>query len=164
MYSLHTLHTTHTHTHTAASDTQTSRGKLQQWLSPKGKLAFSKWKYRRYFNLLEVKGKNIHVKCTSCPRAKEGHRATLSKQLKLDFSAPASQKLDTDWTEVFPLSTVDSDSFRALIGKIPGRAGAGSATGLWKSKFLDIFKIKKKLKKKWRSDEEVTFTGNLLLL
>ena len=35
-----------------------------------GKLAFSKWKYRHYFNLLEVKGKNLHVKCTLCPGAK----------------------------------------------------------------------------------------------
>lgn len=149
--------------------------------TPEGKLAFSKWKYRPYFNLVEVKGKNVYVKCTLCPGAKclstsvvsnsnlmkhlstahasttlvaentvdsrpgvanvssankEGHGATPYKQLKLDFSAPASQKLVTQ-TELngmigryvvenmLPFSTVDSDSFGALIGKIPGRAGAG---------------------------------------
>ena len=56
----------------------------------------------------------------------------LSEQLKLYFPAPASQKLVTQ-TELnvmigqdvvenmLPLSTVDSDSFRGIIGKIPGR-------------------------------------------
>ena len=38
--------------------------------SPQEKLAFSNWKYRHYFNLLKVKGKNVHVKCSLCPRAK----------------------------------------------------------------------------------------------
>ena len=68
----------------------------------------------------------------------------LSKQLQLDFSAPASQNRLTQ-TELnavigryvvenmLPLSTVDSDSFRALISKIPGRAVPVLlyATGLW---------------------------------
>ena len=35
-----------------------------------GKLAFSEWQYRHDFNLLEVKGKNLHVKCTLFPRGK----------------------------------------------------------------------------------------------
>ncbi|MED6245929.1 hypothetical protein ATANTOWER_010399 [Ataeniobius toweri] len=106
--------------------------------SLEGKIAFLKWKNRHYFILHEVKGKNVHVKCTLCPRAnclstsvvsnsnllkylsaeqlakntvidtvddnsrpgmpnvssanKEGHKATPSKQLKLDVFAPASQK------------------------------------------------------------------------
>ena len=35
------------------------------------------------------------------------------------------------------LSTVDSDSFRALIGKIPGRAGAGPPCWNTFSKYID---------------------------
>ena len=38
--------------------------------TPCEKLPFSKWEYIHYFNLLEVKGKNVHVKCTLCPRVK----------------------------------------------------------------------------------------------
>ena len=38
--------------------------------SSEEKVAFLNWKYRHYFNLLEVKGRNIHVKCTLCIRAK----------------------------------------------------------------------------------------------
>lgn len=71
------------------------------------KLALSGWKYRRYFSLIDVKGKNVNVMCTLNPRAKcsclsafdarvatssraankEGHRVTPSTQQKLDFSA-----------------------------------------------------------------------------
>ena len=59
----------------------------------------------------------------------------LSKQLQLDFSAPDSQKhADTEWTEGSVL--------------VPVYAVLLYATGLWnplrkKSKFLDIFKLKK---------------------
>ena len=38
--------------------------------SSEEKVAFLNRKYRRYFNLLEVRGRNIHVKCTLCIRAK----------------------------------------------------------------------------------------------
>lgn len=188
VFSLHTNHTRTQQPHTH---------KLAEVSCSNGKLAFSKWKYRYYFNLLEVKGKNVHVKCSLCPGAKslstsvvsnsnlmkhlstahastklvakntvvdivdddsrpsvgnvssaykEGHGATPSKQLKLDFSAPASQKPVTQ-TELngiigryvvenmLPLSTVDS--FRALIGKIPGRAGAGPPCRKTFSKYID---------------------------
>ena len=71
-----------------------------------------------------------------------------NKQLKLDFSAPASQKLVTQTElnavigryvveDMFPLSTADSDSFRALTGKIPGRAGAGPPCRKTFSKYID---------------------------
>ena len=173
------LHTNHTH---KLAQVSCSNGESR------GKVGIFKVEVQtRLTTLLEVKGKNVHVTCTLCPRAKclstsvvrnsnlmkhlstmhactklvaknifvdtvdddsrpgvanvsstnkEGHAAMPSKQLKLDFSAPASQKLVTQ-TELnamigryvdenmLPLSTADSDSFRALIGKIPGRAGAG---------------------------------------
>ena len=38
---------------------------------------------------------------------------------------------------MLPLSTADSDSFRALIGKISGRAGAGSSCRNTFSKYID---------------------------
>ena len=72
----------------------------------------------------------------------------LSEQLQLDFSAPASQKLVTQ-TELnamidryvvenmLLLSTVDSDSFRALTGKILGKASAGPPWRETFSKYID---------------------------
>lgn len=76
-----------------------------------------------------------------------GHGATPSKQLKLDFSAPASHAVtQTELNgmiagyvveNMLPLSTVDSDSFRALIGKIPGRAGAGPPCRKTFSEYID---------------------------
>ena len=30
-------------------------------------VAFSNWKYRHYFSLMEMKGKNVYVSCTLCP-------------------------------------------------------------------------------------------------
>ncbi len=98
---------------------------------------------------------------------KEGHGATPSKQLKLDFSAPASQKLVTQ-TELngmigkyvvenmLPLSTVHSDSFRALIGKIPGRAGAGPPCRKTFSKYMDA-----ELKRGFEELEYVSTTADI---
>lgn len=34
------------------------------------KAALALWKYRHYFSLMEVKGKNVHVRCTLCPGPK----------------------------------------------------------------------------------------------
>ena len=34
------------------------------------KVAFSNWKYRHYFSLIEIKGKNVYVTCTLCPGKK----------------------------------------------------------------------------------------------
>lgn len=58
--SLHDLTTTK---HKTASATMaTSRGN--------SKVAFSNWKYRHYFSLIEIKGKNVSVTCTLCPGKK----------------------------------------------------------------------------------------------
>ena len=107
--------------------------------SPEGKLMFSKWKYRHYFNHLCT----CPLKATlSTPFTK----LTLAKTLLLMMIAgqvwltcaplTASQKLVAQ-TELnamidryvvknlLPLSTVDSDSFRALIRKMLGRACGG---------------------------------------
>ena len=57
----------HTNQHIA-----TRTHKLSEMASPEsqGRTVFSRWKYRHYFDLIEVKGKNVHVECTLCPRAK----------------------------------------------------------------------------------------------
>ncbi|KAK0143398.1 hypothetical protein N1851_018469 [Merluccius polli] len=31
------------------------------------KISFNNWKYRHYFSLVEIKGKNVHATCTLCP-------------------------------------------------------------------------------------------------
>uniref|UniRef100_A0A672FKG4 BED-type domain-containing protein n=1 Tax=Salarias fasciatus TaxID=181472 RepID=A0A672FKG4_SALFA len=182
------------------------------------------WKYRHYFNLIEVKGKNVHVECTLCrPRVKslsasntsnlnvmkhlstahasttlvakntvdpandddkpgaitvssayKEHGTTPSKQPKLDFSAPAPQKLVTQ-TELnvligryvvenmLPMSTVDSDSFRALIQKIPRRGGAGPPCRKIFSKNIDeeYVKMNIELKKGFEQLEYVSTTADI---
>lgn len=35
-----------------------------------GKSAFSKWKYKHYFTIVERKGKNLYLKCTLCSGGK----------------------------------------------------------------------------------------------
>ena len=71
-----------------------------------------------------------------------------SKQLQLDFSAPASEKLVTQIKlnamigryvveNMLLLSTVDTYSFRALTGKIPWRAGTGPPCRKTFSKYMD---------------------------
>lgn len=153
------------------------------------KTAFSRWKYRLYFKLTKIKGKNVHVECTLCcgtkhlstscvsnsnlmkhlstahastklvaqetgsrgasvdkgPANKEG--PSPSKQQKLDFSASAPQKISQ--TELYgligryvvenmlPMSTVESDSFRALIGKIPRKVGVGPPCRKTFLKYID---------------------------
>lgn len=184
--------------------------------SPESKTAFSRWKYRQYFNLVEVKGKNVHVMCTLCLRPKtlstsnvsnsnlmkhlstahasvklvatgmphdkgklannEGHGdgATPAKQQRLDFSASATPKLTTQKElnemigryvveNMLPLSTVDSDSFRALIGKIPRRAGAGPPCRKTFSKYIDAEYVKMniELKKEFEQLEYVSTTADI---
>ena len=72
-------------------------------------MAFSKWKYRHYFNLLVVKGKNVHVKCTLCPRAKGSSMSVVSNTnlMKHLSRAHASTKLVAKNSIV---DTVDDDS------------------------------------------------------
>ena len=44
-------------------------------------LAFSRWRYKHYFQFIEVEGKNVNVKCTLCPgpRAKTLSTSVVSK-------------------------------------------------------------------------------------
>jgi hypothetical protein len=147
-------------------------------------LAFSRWRYKHYFQFIEVRGKNVNVKCTLCPgpraktlstsvlsnsnlmkhlttthastklvakntdtsttydssssTSKEGHEAKSSRQQKLDISA-LQQKPMTQAevnlmiaryvvTNMLPLSTLEDDSFRAIIAKIPQKGGAYTNT------------------------------------
>lgn len=41
-------------------------------------LAFLRWRYKHYFKFIEVKGKNVHVKCTLCPGQKILSTSTVS--------------------------------------------------------------------------------------
>ena len=61
----------------------------------------------------------------------------LSKQLQKFSSAPASQKLVTQAELNAMIGGYVVDSFRALTGKIPGRAGAGLPCRNKFSKYVD---------------------------
>ncbi|XP_040191844.1 uncharacterized protein LOC120924995 [Rana temporaria] len=134
----------------------------------RSKLAFSNWKYRDYFSLIEIKGKNVYVTCTLCsgkktlstsassnsnllkhltsthanvtlvaadnptPNAASGVAGpTLLKQATLDFSGqhqvtkPELNTLIARYVveNMLPLSTVVSESFRAILAKILLRGG-----------------------------------------
>lgn len=192
---------------------------MKQWLSPeqsvKEKLAFSGWKYRHYFSLIDVKGKDLNVTCTLCSRGmcwsnshlmkhlskahattklvaritvntvdetsaaassrpanKEGHGdgATTSKQQKLDFSAQSKRLTQTELNaligryvveNMLPLSTVDSDSFRALIAKIPSRGGAIPPCRKTFMKYNKYVKINAELKKCFEEKEYVSPTADI---
>lgn len=148
------------------------------------KIAFSNWKHRHHFTLVEVKGNNVYVKCKICPGNKvlstsvtsnsnltkhltsthhgtpltanpppshdggtasedEGGdgRPTL-KQAVLNFGGQALvsktelNKLVARYVveNMLPLSTVESESFRALIAKIPSR-GRETSTPLCRKTF-----------------------------
>ena len=167
------------HVFAAHSGVLSSDGKkMATQVELRGKTAFSMWKYKHYFNLIEGKGKNVHVTCTLCPSAKTlstsstsysnllkhlstAHAAcklvarkeneskagelnekesrsegpTPSKQLRLNFSAPQSLVTQSELysligryvvENMLPLATVDSDSFRALVNKIPRKVGVSS--------------------------------------
>ena len=136
----------------------------------RSKLAFSNWKYRDYFSLIEIKGKNVYVTCTLCsgkktlstsassnsnllkhltsthanvtlvaaaasnptPNAASGVAGPSPlKQGTLDFSGqhqvtkPELNTLIARYVveNMLPLSTVVSESFRAILAKIPLRGG-----------------------------------------
>ena len=82
-------------------------------------MANPKWKYKHYFNVLEVKGKNIHVKCTLCPRAKCLSTSAVSNSTLMNHLSVAhtSTKLVAINSVV---DTVDDDSR-------PGVANVSSA-------------------------------------
>lgn len=188
--------------------------------SVKEKLAFSGWKYRHYFSVIDVKGKNVNVTCKLCPRAKclssstvsnsnlmkhlskahattklvaintenavddasaaassspankEGHGATPSKQQKLDFSAQSKHLTQTELNaligryvveNMLPLLTVDSDSFRALVAKIPTRGGAVPPCRKTFSKYIEAeyVKMNAELKKSFEELEYVSTTADI---
>ena len=175
------------------------------------KTAFSRWKYRHYFKLTGVIGKNVHVECTLCPGRKpfstscasnsnlmkhlsKAHASTKlvareectgsreasvdegpspCKQQKLDFSTSAPQKLSQ--TELYgligryvvenmlPISTVESDSFRALISKIPRKVGVGPPCRKTFSKYIDTeyARMNAELKKEFEQLEYLATTADI---
>lgn len=64
---------------------------------------------------------------------------------------------------MLPLSTVDSDSFRALIGKKTGRAGAGPPCRKPFSKYIDVeyAKMNAELKRGFEELEYVSTTADI---
>ena len=156
--------------------------------SPSCKVAFSNWKYRSHFTLVEVKGGNVYAQCKLCPgnnvlststtsnsnlmkHLKKSHGATSAlgfaanpppspaslssseegdagtgtvfKQAKLDFSGGQTLVSKTELNKIIaryvvenmlPLSTVESESFRALVAKIPSR-GREKSTPLSRKTF-----------------------------
>lgn len=108
---------------------------------------------------------------SSCAANNEGPPSC--KQQKLDFSAPAPQKLCQ--TELYgligryvvenmlPISTVESDSFRALIGKIPRKAGVGPPCRKTFSKYIDTeyATMNAELKKEFEQLEYLATTADI---
>ena len=90
-------------------------------MSPAGKLAFSKWKYRHYFNLLEVKRKNIHVRCTLCPRLKFLCMSIVSNSNLMKHLQMAHVVVSTKLVAKNTVDTDDDDDSR------PGEANMSSA-------------------------------------
>uniref|UniRef100_A0AAY5JX14 HAT C-terminal dimerisation domain-containing protein n=1 Tax=Esox lucius TaxID=8010 RepID=A0AAY5JX14_ESOLU len=110
--------------------------------------AFNAWKYRHYFEFDSVKGdKNISIRCTLCvgrtflSTAKNStsnlskHLASCHRNVKLGPSPAKQVKIDLKTMgllielnklvagyiveNMLPISTVDSESFRRIIEKIP---------------------------------------------
>ena len=182
-----------------------------------GNLAFSKWKYKHYFTIVERKGKNLYLKCTLCSggkrlstsaasnsnlmkhlttthaatklvakntddsnntsvasSSKEGHDgATAAKQQKLDFDLP--QKPTVTQRElngligryvvenILPIKTVESDSFKAIIKKIPVRENVKIPCRKTFSKYLDdeYANMHRELLKAFEEIEYVSTTADI---
>ncbi|KAL3992372.1 protoporphyrin/coproporphyrin ferrochelatase [Sarotherodon galilaeus] len=171
------------------------------------KVAYFKWRYRHYFSLKEIKGKNLYVKCNLCPGTKcfstsvtsnsdlmkhlstrrssnpgeanmssasDGDVATQSNQSKLDFSSPQTfvtvthtelNKLIARYVveNMLPLSTVELDSFKSLLAKIPTRRGVGPPCRKTFSKYIDTeyAKMNVELKKTFNELEYVSTTADI---
>ncbi len=178
------------------------------------KVAFSNWKYRHYFSLIEIKGKNVYVTCTLCPgkktlstsassnsnlmkhltsthanmtlvaaaaanltpspnAASEGNGATLLKQATLDFSGQQQMTKAELKTliaryvveNMLPLSTVESESFRAILVKIPVRGGGTGVAPCRNTfaKFIDseYEKMNIELKKSFEELEYISTTADI---
>ncbi|XP_065126262.1 uncharacterized protein [Paramisgurnus dabryanus] len=178
------------------------------------KVAFANWKYRHYFSLIEIKGKNVYVTCTLCPGKKtlstsassnsnlmkhltsthanttlvaaanptpdaaslsssQGDGATLLKQATLDFSGqqqvtkPELNTLIARYVveNMLPLSTVVSESFRAILAKIPIRGGGRGVAPCRNTfaKFIDseYEKMNIKLKTSFEELEYISTTADI---
>lgn len=179
------------------------------------KVAFSGWKYKHYFTLSEIRGKNVYVKCTLCPGTKtlstslssnsnlmkhlqsahsttalvvanpiretatavacsgdnDDDEATPQKQTKLDFAAQQRMTraelnaLIAGYVveNMLPLSTVDSKSFRALLTKIPARAGVSLPCRKTFSKYIDdeYIKMNSNLKTSFEQLEYLSTTADI---
>ena len=105
-----------------------------------GKMAFSNWRYKHYFTVIERQEKNLHVKCTLCPGGKrlstsavsnsnlQKHLKTQHPNTKLvakntdgeelgdgtDTTTPAKQQ-KLDFTP--PLKLVTQSELNHLIGR-----------------------------------------------
>lgn len=106
------------------------------------KLPFSGWKYRHYFSLIEVKGKNINVMCTLCPRAKCLSSSTVSNPnlMKHMSRAHATTKLVARNTE----NTVD-DASAAASRRAANKEGHGDGATSSKQQKLDFSAQSKRL-------------------
>ncbi len=175
------------------------------------KVAFANWKYKHYFSIVEVKGKNVYVTCNLCPGRKSlsasvasnsnlmkhltsshaatkivaknagdnvssatkgGDGAMTSKQIKLDFSPPQTLITQAELNKIIsryivedmlPLSTVESDSFRAIIAKIPAREGVSPPCKNTFSKCIDAeyAKMNAELKKTFEHVEYISTTADI---
>ena len=71
------------------------------------KLAFSRWRYKHYFKLIVVKGKNVHVMCTLCPGVKTLSTSVVRNLMKHLTPTHASTKLVAKTSDT---STTDDSS------------------------------------------------------
>lgn len=189
----------------------------EQW---EENLAFTRWRFKHYFRFVEIKRKNVYVKCKLCPRAKtlsssaisnsnlfkhlttthattklvakdphptpetdddderpspwskEWQGATSLKQQKLDFTPPPKLTTQTELNaligryvveDMLPLSTVESDSFRAITERIPVKAGARTPGRKTFAKYLDAeyTKMNKELMKTFEELEFLSTTADI---
>uniref|UniRef100_A0A8C6Q7X7 HAT C-terminal dimerisation domain-containing protein n=1 Tax=Nothobranchius furzeri TaxID=105023 RepID=A0A8C6Q7X7_NOTFU len=91
--------------------------------------AFDGWKYRHYFQFDSVKTANVDS-------TSDG--PTASKQVKIDIKpaglgAAELKKLVAGYVveEMLPISTVDSESFRRIIDKIPIKNFVSTTADIW---------------------------------
>uniref|UniRef100_A0AAZ1XY96 HAT C-terminal dimerisation domain-containing protein n=1 Tax=Oreochromis aureus TaxID=47969 RepID=A0AAZ1XY96_OREAU len=131
------------------------------------KVAFFKWRYRHYFSLKEIKGKNLYVKCNLCPGTKCFSTSVTSNS---NLTKPAQtmtelHKLIARYVveNMLPLSTVESDSFKSLLAKIPARGGIGPPCRKTFSKYIDTeyAKMNVELKKTFNELEYVSTTADI---
>lgn len=199
--------------------TRAHRDGEETMAAPSRKVAFSNWKHRHNFTLVEVKGNNVYVQCKLCPGNKvlstgissnsnllkhltashhhgtplstaianpppspgaaslssseEGDGSAALKQAKLDFAgqtlvskAELNRIIARYVVEnMLPLSTVESESFRALVAKIPSR-GREKSTPLCRKTFAayidnEYGKMNVELKKSFEELQYISTTADI---